>query len=754
MAAGTPSRRIRFGVFEIDLQTGELRKSGVRISLQDQPVKVLAILLERAGDLVSRDELKQRLWADSEFGDFDQAINIAIKKIRTALGDSSDNPRFIETLSRRGYRFIAPVTVENSVPAEQPQASRLVVIPTAWRKWTFVGALIAAVLVLAAFIVLRRPHEYSLGVFTRRADVRLIPLTSSLGYEMDPRFSPDGKQIAYAWSAGGKDQPPPDIYVKVLGAGSPVRLMPPQPNVARVLPAWSPDGRFIACLRIARRPPPVVDEKESQAEQKLSVAERMMKQSEEVPPDMAVYVIPAVGGEERKLFAVSKVTDLVWWPDGKGFLIAMRENISTPVSLYHYSLDGTQRQRLTNPPATLAGDTIPAFSPDGQLIAFSRNWSSGGSDVFVVPASGGEPRRVTQDAHHLRGLTFTPDGREIIYSSPRLAGERRSLWRVSVNGGTPIRLPFGTDYADAPEVARHGNRLAFVQGHDSEQIWAYNISMGAETAEPPKILIGSRQMQVGPQYSPEGKRIVFASDRTGSWELWICQADGTHPVQLTSFGDRQTGTPRWSADGKWIVFDARPERHSEIYVIDSEGGQPRRLTFSDVHDSVVASFSRDGKWIYYSSNASGNWELWKTAMDGRSQPIQVTHQGGFSAFESSDGKTLYYSKWDKPGIFSRPVEGGTESLVTVELLPKLWGAWSLAENGIFIVIPAQDADKNEFHPELAFFDFSTKSMRHLHALDGTPHPGPILAAAPDGKTVLIAQPDPGGSDIMIVENFH
>ena len=125
------SRRIRFGTFEVDLLTGELRRSGIRIRLQDQPFKVLSMLVERPGELVTREELRQRLWTDADFGDFDQGINVAIKKLRTALGDSADNPRFIETLARRGYRFIAPVTtVEPVIPADPNVAPPLAALPT------------------------------------------------------------------------------------------------------------------------------------------------------------------------------------------------------------------------------------------------------------------------------------------------------------------------------------------------------------------------------------------------------------------------------------------------------------------------------------------------------------------------------------------------------------------------------------------------------------------------------------------------
>src|SRR5690349_24863906 len=104
---------VRFGTYEMGLHSGELRKAGVRIRVQQQPLRLLAILLERPGEVVTREELRSRIWPNESFGDFDQAVNVAVAKLRAALGDSADNPRFVETLPRRGYRFIAEVRVVN-----------------------------------------------------------------------------------------------------------------------------------------------------------------------------------------------------------------------------------------------------------------------------------------------------------------------------------------------------------------------------------------------------------------------------------------------------------------------------------------------------------------------------------------------------------------------------------------------------------------------------------------------------------------
>ena len=746
---GEKSHLLRFGIFELNLHTRELRKAGIRVRLQEQPFKILAMLLERRGELVTRDEIKQRLWGEAEFGDFDQAINVAVKKLRLALTDDAENPRFVETLPRRGYRFIAPVWMPHDalgpggmVPAGNV-ALGICLRGNKWKFWICGAVALAIGLVVFFGLAVHRTRTRSFGV-TASNEFHLVPLTASLGYEMDPQFSPDGKEIAYAWVPGKNELP--DIYVKLLGDGSPVRLLAPQAGVGHVVPAWSPDGRYIACLRFERPQDPAPDPNKSLTEQ---MKERMASWRRE-----AIYLVPATGGEEKKLFDVDDISDLRWSPDGKWLLAAERSNRSEPTSLYRISLDGRQRVRLTFPPENYTGDSEPAFSPDGKLIAFSRNFSSGAFDVFVMNSSGGEPRRLTSDGEHISGLAFSQNGQEIIFSSARGGGERRGLWRVPVSGGAPKQLPFGTDNAGAPAVSPIGNHLAFVQTTYSDKIWAYDIPEPGESPTAGRVAIASRQLQVAPQFSPDGHRVAFASTRSGSWEIWVSARDVSSAIQLTRFGGRQTGSPHWSPDGKQIAFDARPDRHSEIYVIDAEGGEPRRLTRSGDKDAVVPNWSHDGRWIYYASNQGGNWDLWKTRVDGASTPVQVTTHGGFAPFESHDGKTLYYAKWNQAGIYSMPTSGGPETLVTGELLPNLWRYWSLSEKGIYLLRPARKPNSTDIIPMLSYLPFETRKIVDLRLLDGPPNPGPGMAVSPDGRLLLCTQPDEGGSEIMIVENFR
>jgi DNA-binding winged helix-turn-helix (wHTH) protein len=237
------ARVFRFGVFEVDAATGELRKQGLRIRLQEQPYQLLLMLLDRAGEVVSREEIRCKLWPPDTFVDFDSSLNTALRKLRQALCDSADNPRFIETLARRGYRFIAPVHAPTALqPARSPgpeTGERQV--PIHKQFWVVLAAVL--VLVVVAGILYKLTFEQ--GRTASDALPPPVPLTSYSGFQWSPSFSPDGTRVAFTWDEPGKRAP--GIYVKLIGPTDPVRLTPGEES--DFAPVWSPDGRWIAFLR-------------------------------------------------------------------------------------------------------------------------------------------------------------------------------------------------------------------------------------------------------------------------------------------------------------------------------------------------------------------------------------------------------------------------------------------------------------------------------------------------------------------------
>ena len=353
---------IRFGVFELDPESGELRKSGVLIHLRPQSVRILALLASRPGQLVTREELCQHVWGNETFVDADQGLNHCIKRIRTALGDDAEVPRYIQTLPQRGYRFIAPLE-ERERPA-QPGAA----VPR--RLWLMLaGAVLVALVSGCALWLLNRPGK------APPAAALPVPLTAHPGFEGSPSFSPEGDRVAFHWN--GPKQDNFDIYVKLIGAGEPVRLTTDPATDAH--PAWSPDGRWIAFQR------EVSDEKSD------------------------VFLIPAVGGAERKLIELSAERGMAFWgvgrmswhPGGKWLVIPERNSAHEPFALSLVSVETGEKRRLTSPPKDLLlGDVDPAVSPDGRAVVFTRMTSWQGSDLYLAGTVRGPPRHRGTKAHH------------------------------------------------------------------------------------------------------------------------------------------------------------------------------------------------------------------------------------------------------------------------------------------------------------------------------------------------------------------
>ncbi len=246
------------------------------------------------------------------------------------------------------------------------------------------------------------------------------------------------------------------------------------------------------------------------------------------------------------------------------------------------------------------------------------------------------------------------------------------------------------------------------------------------------------------------------SNRSGSWEIWLCDSEGRNARPLTSFPEASvTGSPRWSPDGRQIAFDSWENGRSNVFVVSPEGGSPRCLT-EKTADAFLPSWSRDGRWIYFCSNRSGDrQQIWRMPAEG-GQAVRVTKNGGFEALVSPDGKTLYYSKLDRidptsgsAHLWRVPVEGGEETLVFDRAIYPRY--WALTERGIYFV-PSDWSPS----PSIEFLSFATGKVTQIVALEKPPVRWvlPGLSISPDGRWILCALVEQDTSDIMLVENFR
>jgi Tol biopolymer transport system component len=558
---------------------------------------------------------------------------------------------------------------------------------------------------------------------TPEAPLTAVPLTSYPGTESQPSFSPDGNQVAFAWN--GEKQDNFDIYVKLIGAGGHLRLTThPAYDYS---PAWSPDGRSIAFLR-------------------------------DLPGGKAaVLLIPVLGGSERKLAETTSPHNgqglppsyVSWSPDGSSLVIEDKGSSNEPFSLYLLIIETGEKRRLTFPHEKTDGDSGPSFSPDGRTLAFSRSVDDDVIDLHVLAISEelkslGEPKRLTFSHRDTVHPVWTANGQEIIFSSGNF--NNRSLWRIASSGSSqPQRLASVGQDGDDLAISRLGNRLAYTQSIYDPNIWRMEVPAPNAKAGLPVTLISSTRMDQMPEFSPDGKKIAFCSDRSGSVEIWICDSDGLNAVQLTSFGGPDVTTPRWSPDGEHIAFDSTAGGQFDIYTVNVNGGKPRRLTTDPANDGNP-SWSHDGRWIYFDSKRTGEAQVWKIPANGGAE-VQVTRKGGIGPLESPDGKFLYYAKaLFGTNVWKVPVGGGEETEVFESL--SAYTNMAIVNNGIYF-IPTQSASKGS---SIQFFSFPTGKIKPIATIERTAGFG--LAVSPDGRWILYTQVDQQGSDLMLVENFR
>ena len=697
----TNPRIVQFGLFELDLDARELRKSGVRIKLQEQPFQILAMLLERPGEIVTREELQKRLWPQDTFVDFDLSLNSAVKKLRQALGDDSENPRFVETLYRRGYRFIGPVNgtasskadqldlVQISAPAAPPEPA---LVQTALprpipKKLSFVYGVVALLLILAAVVAYRLiPSQ----------PPRVLGFTQVThdGLVKGGIFS-DGERLYFSELQG-------DHFVvsQVSVAGGETSTLPtPFANV--MMDGITPNGSALVVIPF-----------------------------QGTGNGHETWSLPLPSGPLRRIGDL-RAHSVAWSPDGTQVVFSRGPDI------YLARSDFSEPRKLStaeNPVYALR------FSPDGNRLRFSvvdpRNASSAMWEMArngkglrpLLPGWNSDPRECCGN--------WTPDGKYFLFQSSR--GGRNSIWvlkekSTSLSGtAKPVQLTNGPlDFA-SPLVSKDGKRIFAIGSQPRCEMVRYNGQSGFAP-----YLDGGAVSDLA--FSADGKWVAYVS--VPESQLWRSRVDGSERLPLTSEG-MQAGLPKWSPDGKQIVFMGTNQKTDWLaYLISSDGTGLREL-IPGTSAGYDPGWSPDGKSIVLTLNGAGN-----------PSPQPDPGGPGIVTFDLETRKVsllpgagqLFSPRWSPDGRYIAAVTNDSLKLMLFDRVSQQWqdlvslpiGYPSWSHDGQYLYFDTTLTD------DAAFFRvrISDHKLERLFSLKGLRRYwgqfGPWTGLAPDDSPLLV-----------------
>jgi len=735
----------QFEEFELDCARFELRRKGRSVRLEKIPMELLQLLAESEGRLVTREEIEEHLWGKDVFVDAEHGINTAVRKIRQVLEDDPDAPRFVLTVPRKGYRFIAqvsrtegrlngggegPAAIARDLEGLPSEATYSHVLPaTGSSPSGSVGTarqrsiprafwLVAAATIVVWFgykvvqKIFNRDHPDSVENRTisdpERPQLRPIPFTALPGIETAAAFSPDGSRVAFAWREEGAKGF--DLYVKAIGSETLLRLT--QRPSEWISPTWSPDGTQIAFHRMAGA-------------------------------DTGIYVVPALGGPERKLrstrvpYAVA--SPISWSPDGRWIAFSEPAADKAEDRMFLLSTQTLATTAIAHDPRCLH-EADPTFSHSGKEIAHLCVHTTEDFEIDTMPASGGARQLAVRFSGWPSTLAWSADDTRLVFS--QVEESQPTLFEVRLSDRTVTHLTY-TKNAEWVAVSPKGDRLLYSMDSANINIWRKDL---LHPSNPPKKLIVSTQMEEDAHYSPDGKHIAFQSTRAGSLDIWTADAEGKNLERISNLtGDAHS--PRWSPDGTKLAFDRYYAGHFEVYIVDVTERVPKKLQ-TDVQEISAPNWSRDGEWIYFRSYEGRGHRIYRCPAKGGNATLMGGFPDGTFPQESADQKTLYFAARNVNTEIERiSLIGNSGKVFAVEGLPRVDNetAWTVVPEGIFF-IPA------EAERSIRYFDSSTREIREVLTSNTDLAHG--LSVSPDGRYLLFAQVDRENSDIMMVENFH
>ena len=634
----SPGKTIRFGAFEANPRARELRKRGRRIRIQDQPFRLLTVLLENPGEVVTREELREKLWPKDTYMDFDRSLNTTIAKLREALGDSADHPRFIETLSRRGYRFLAEVeTASEPAECEEPAAQRAAPA-TRLSRWVYVAlvtlsALLAVAVVALIAVWVRWPESVQQTALRKFA---FSPGTDVSG----PVISPDGRHIAYV--AQGK------LWVRDLDQEESREV---EGTEGARQPFWSPDSEFVGFARgselkkvsLAGGRPVQLCEVRSQYCQGAtwSPDRSRIVFSAWVQGPQRLFEVPARGGTPSLLIEPDETEQSLRFQTPHFIASATGSRILLFAKGTQVEPQILMRNLDTSEETVLADGYAPAYSPSGHILYQTGRIESG---LWALPFSVEKLKptgEVFSIARHGIAPSVSRDG-TLVYLDPQGASSWQLVWRDRTGKKVGV---IGQPQQEIVQVALSpdGKRVA-VRGteQDNRDIWVHQVDRPIKNR-----LTTNPGLDALPVWAPSGDRLAYISERSGQRDIFMTAADGSAKEKpllvMTALSEL---VHDWSADGRHILYTQRlPETGYDLWYLrfkDNSSGFEEAAFLQTKFNEKRGKFSPDGRYVAYVSDETGREEVYVREFPATGGKVPISSNGGNWPRWRKDGKELFY----------------------------------------------------------------------------------------------------------------
>ena len=668
---GTSATR-RFGVFELDLRAGELRRNGIKVKLQEQPFQVLAELLDRPGEIVTREELRNRLWPADTYVDFDHSLNAAIRRLRDALGDSAENPTFVETVARRGYRFLAPVSGNHqnteALSGTETHATTAVTPIHNPRFWWIAAIVSAVVLVLLGLVIgfLLSPRTPALDRTTRlTANPVGDPVRAAA-------ISCDGRHVAFSDDTG--------FYLRQIDTGETHPIALPDGMVLTSI-SWSPDSDHMVVA--------------------LAGTNRLT----------SLWDISVLGGNARKVIDDGFQPSIS--PNGKQ--IAYVAGAPLHQRIWLAGIFGESPREVLGEDGDLFG-TI-SWSPDGGRIAYTTaryTYGYGTKGMIAVAdlsrlylAGGRTSPAVVLTVTGMQGpMVWAPDGR-LIYtieeSRPRQADS--NLWWIRLTGqlkaaSAPVRLTNDQGSVFSVSASADGKRIVYVKGVPQPDVYVAKLQASGVLEEPQRLTLDDRN-DFPYDWTTDNKSVIFTSDRTGAFCIYKQAVDQTMPELLLSENMQLMG-PRLSPDGTHILYLVNPnwgDPNFEVPLMTMPlaGGPPRELARSKWITNLQCARAPATACVYSVIADAGLTFFRFDSFQGGGTPILQIKDELAQAYNwslSPDGTTLAIAKGkggsDDPRIRLVSLQGAPDRLLTIQGWPGISSLdWAADSKSIWAATPGE-----------------------------------------------------------------